>query len=61
MFCKRCMTVMGTGTEYYPKKDDRDKGYRRYHKCKKCGDKVYTKEPNFQECMNKASEKSRNR
>ena len=27
--------------------------------CKKCHDKIYTKEPNYQECMSKASEKRR--
>lgn len=61
MLCKRCMVVMRIGTEYHPKKNEKDKGFRRFHECKKCGDKVFTKEPNFQECMNKATEKSRNR
>ena len=61
MICKRCMTIMRSGTEYHPKKDDKDKGYSRFHLCKKCGDKVYTKEPNFQDCLNKASEKCRNK
>lgn len=53
MLCKDCMIVMKTGTEYYPKKNIKDKGYKRFYKCKKCGDKIYTKEPNFQECMKK--------
>ena len=59
MLCKRCMTVMGTGTSY---EHTGDGWYltRRYHECKKCHDRVYTKEPNFQECMSKASEKYRN-
>lgn len=60
MLCKRCMIVMGTGTTYKQRKDEKTAA-RRFHECKKCHDKVYTKEPNFQECMNKASEKSRNR
>lgn len=50
---------MGTGTSY---EHTGDGWYltRRYHECKKCHDRVYTKEPNFQECMSKASEKYRN-
>lgn len=54
MLCKTCMTVMKTGTAYHPKKDERDSGYKRFHECKKCGDKIFTNEPNFQEFMNKA-------
>ncbi len=62
MLCKRCMTVMGTGTRYEQNKDGKSSA-RRYYECKnkKCRHRVYTKEPNFQECMGKASEKSRNR
>ena len=59
MLCKRCMTVMGTGTTYEQKKDGKTSA-RRFHECKKCHGKVYTKEPNFQEYINKASEKCRN-
>ena len=59
MLCKRCMTVMGTGTRYEQNKDGKSSA-KRYHKCKKCHDKVYTKEPNFQECMNKATYGCRN-
>lgn len=51
------MTVMGTGTTYERRKDDGKPLARRFHECKKCHDKVYTKEPNFQECISKASEK----
>lgn len=47
------MTVMKTGTTYEQKKDDKP-SIRRFHECKKCHDKVYTKEPNFQEYMSKA-------
>ena len=53
------MTVMGTGTTYEQKKDDKS-SHKRFHECKKCHEKVYTNEPNFQECMSKASEKCRN-
>lgn len=60
MLCKRCMTVMGTGTTYEQRKDGKSSA-RRYYECKKCHDKVYTKEHNFQECMNKASDRCRNK
>ena len=61
MLCRRCMTIMETGTTYEQRKGDDKPSARRFHECKRCRDKVYTNEPNFQECMNKASEKSRNR
>lgn len=60
MICKRCMIVMSTGTTYENDKEGRASA-RRYHECKNCHDKVYTKELNFQECMNKASERCRNK
>lgn len=60
MLCKRCMTVMGTGTTYEQRKDGKSSS-RRYYECKKCHDKVYTKEPNFQEYMNKAADGCRNK
>lgn len=62
MLCKRCMTVMGSGTRYEQNKDGKSSA-RRYYECqnKKCRHRVYTKEPNFQEWMNKVLEKSRNR
>lgn len=60
MICKRCMTVMEAGTTYEQSRDGRSLT-KRFRKCKKCGDKVYTREPNFQECMKKASEKCRNK
>lgn len=58
MLCKRCMSTMGTGTTYEQKKDGKLSS-RRFHECKKCHDKVYTKEHNFQECVSKASVKWR--
>lgn len=60
MLCKRCMTVMGTGTTYEHRKDGRLSA-RRFHECQKCHDKIYTKEPSFQECISKASEKCKNK
>lgn len=60
MLCKRCMTVMATGTTYEQRRDGKSSA-RRFHECKMCHDKVYTKEPNFQECMNKASDRCRNK
>lgn len=59
MLCKRCMTVMKPGTTYDQRKKDNKPLARRFHECKRCGDKVYTNEPNFQECMNIASGKCR--
>ena len=58
MLCKRCMTVMGTGTRYEQNKDGKSSA-KRYHKCKKCHDKVYTKEPNFQECISRVTDRCR--
>lgn len=60
MLCKRCMIVMATGTTYEQRRDGKSSA-RRFHECKRCHDKVYTKEPNFQECMNKASDRCRNK
>lgn len=56
------MTVMGTGTRYEQNRDGKPSA-RRYYECKnkKCKHRVYTKEPNFQECMSKASERCRNK
>ncbi len=59
MLCKKCMMVMETGTTYEQRRDGKSSA-RRFHKCKRCHDKVYTKELNFQECMNKVSDRSRN-
>ena len=61
MLCKRCMTVMKTGTTYEQRKGQNKPSYKRFHECKKCHDKVYTNELNFQEILLKESEKSRNK
>lgn len=60
MVCKRCMIVMGSGTTY-EKKEDGKSSARRFYSCKKCHDKIYTKESNFQEYLIQASEKYRKR
>lgn len=61
MWCKRCMVVMGTGTTYEQKKGQDKPSHRRYFECGKCHDKIYTNAPNFQECLDKSSQKSRSR
>lgn len=42
------MTAMETGTTYEQKKDGKYSA-RRFHECKKCNYRFYTKEPNSQE------------
>lgn len=54
------MNVMKTGTRYEQNKDGKYSAGR-FYECKKCYDKVYTKESNFHEYMSKASEKCRHR
>lgn len=58
MLCKNCMTVMETGTRYEQRKDGKSSA-KRYYECKKCKDRIYTKEPNFQECMSKSLDKNK--
>lgn len=48
-----------TGTTYEKKKNNRDRGYRRFNKCPKCKKKIYNNSENFQEHLVKASDKSR--
>lgn len=48
-----------TGTTYKQRKNKSDKGYKRYNECPKCGDRVYNNSPNFQEVLEKVSEKSK--
>lgn len=59
MLCKRCKFVMRTGTRYEQRKGRNRPFYRRFYECKKCGDRVYTNNPSFQEIFK--SEISRNR
>ncbi len=61
MLCKRCMTVMRTGTRYEQNKGQNRPSHRRYFECNKCHDMVYTNALNFQEMLMKESDKSRNR
>lgn len=60
MLCKRCMTVMRGGTIYEQGGHDRS-FHKRYFECKKCHDRVYTNAPNFQECLDNASSRNRNK
>lgn len=46
MLCKRCMSIMETGTAYEQNKDGSSSA-RRFYECKKCHDKIYTKEHYF--------------
>lgn len=57
MLCKKCMTVMKSGTTYEQKKEDNKSLARRFYRCNNCHDKIYTKEPNFQEYMSRALQK----
>lgn len=59
VWCKNCNVIMSiTGTTYQKKKNNHDKGYKRYNKCPKCGDKVYNNSPNFQEVLSVEIERS---
>lgn len=62
MLCEWCMTAMGTGTRYEKNRGGKSSA-RKYYECKnkKCGCRVYVKESNFHESMNKISEKRGNR
>lgn len=60
MLCKRCMTVMGTGTRYEQNKEGK-LSTKRFYECKKCHDKIFTKGSNFQEWIIKASKSSRDK
>lgn len=57
MLCKRCMTVMESGTSYEQKKGQGKPSHRRYFECGKCHDRVYTNTPNFQEMLERVKEK----
>lgn len=60
MICRRCLTVMGSGTRYEKKKGQDKLYHKRYFECSKCHDRTYTNAPNFQECLYKASKRGRN-
>lgn len=52
MLCKKCMTVMETGTTYEQNKDGKASA-KRFYECKKCYNKIYTKDPNLKKYMKK--------
>lgn len=54
------MAVMGTGTRYEQNRDGKPLA-RRYYECEKCHKKIYKKDRNFQEYINKISEKYKNK
>ena len=56
MLCKRCMTVMKSGTSYEQKQGQGKPSHRRYYECVKCHDRVYSNAPNFQEMIEKDRE-----
>lgn len=60
MLCKICMNVMETGITYEQNKE-RKSSAKRFYECKKCHDKIYTKELNFHKFLSKASERCRNK
>lgn len=53
MLCKKCMSLMVLGTTYEKRRGKSGILFKRFHMCKKCGDIIYSKEPNFQEYANK--------
>lgn len=59
MWCRDCNVVMKTGTSYQQKKNDRDKGWRRYNECPICHTKLYNNYPNFQELLNQTMENNK--
>lgn len=61
MVCRICNVLMDSGTEYSKKKNEHDKGYKRYNKCPKCHSVIYNDSPNFQEVIRNQMEKNKNR
>ena len=55
------MTVMMPGTTYEQGKERFKPSAKRFYKCEKCKDKIYTNEPNFQEYLHIASKKDKNK
>lgn len=51
MICKRCMVVMGTGTTYQKRGEDRTSS-KRFFECRKCGDRIYNNASSFREYLN---------
>lgn len=59
MICRKCMAVMKSGTSYEKRKGEGRPSARRFHECRKCGDKIYANESNFIECLKSVSDKYR--
>lgn len=57
MMCKRCMTVMKTGTRYEKNKGQDRPSYKKYFECNNCHNRFYTNKPNFKEYLKNTSEK----
>lgn len=53
------MAVMKSGTSYEKRKGEGRPSARRFHECRKCGDKIYANESNFIECLKSVSDKYR--
>lgn len=61
MLCKRCMTIMRTGTTYEPKKDGNGQTSKRFSQCPKCHEKIYKNSFNFQETLVREFDKRRSK
>lgn len=62
MWCRKCNVIMSiSGTSYEPKKNNDDKGYRRYDECPRCHHRKYYNGLNFQEVMDNEIQKNRSR
>ena len=57
MLCRRCMSVMRSGTAYGRKKSSGEYEARRFCECMKCHDKFYTRDLNSQEYLKREAEK----
>lgn len=60
MLCKKCLIVMNTGTTYTMEKDGKESA-KRFCECKRCGDRIYTKESSLQEGIGRLFKKHRHR
>lgn len=61
MLCRRCNSIMKTGTRYEQRKGQTRLSHKRYFECRKCHDRVYTNTSNFQELLVKEKDKNRNK
>ena len=58
MICSKCNILMKSGTRY--EREDEKSLTRRFHECKKCHNRIYTRKSNFQEYMSKVPKMCRN-